>query len=115
MLKQAVRILRDNAVKYTPAGGEVTFKAYARGEKVCFEVGDSGIGIPKDELPRVFDRFYRGTNARTDNAGGSGLGLSIAQWIVKEHGGSIEAISSEGVGTKMTIVLDQTQPEDAQP
>ena len=65
--------------------------------------------IPKDELPRIFDRFYRGTNARADNAGGSGLGLSIAQWIVREHGGTIEAISGSGFGTRMTIVL----PEEA--
>ena len=113
MIKQSVRILRDNAVKYTPAGGEVTFKAYARDRaadggrqaQVCFEVGDNGIGIPSDELPRIFDRFYRGSNARADNAGGSGLGLSIAQWIVREHGGTIEAISGSGFGTRMTIVL----------
>ena len=114
LLKQSVRILRDNAVKYTPAGGEVTFKAYGRekdggnGEilrQVCIEVGDNGIGIPSDELPRIFDRFYRGSNARADNTGGSGLGLSIAQWIVREHGGTIEAISGSGFGTRMTIVL----------
>ena len=118
MLKQSVRILRDNAVRYTPAGGEVTFKAYAKpkpggGEFVCLEVGDTGIGIPKDELPRIFDRFWRGSKTRADNTGGSGLGLSIAQWIVKEHGGVIEAISSEGVGTKMTIVLDRSEQQPA--
>ena len=113
MLKQSVRILRDNAVKYTPAGGEVTFKAYRRADprtgaaQICIEVGDNGIGIPSDELPRIFDRFYRGTNARTDNAGGSGLGLSIAQWIVREHGGTIEAISGSGFGTRMTVVLPE--------
>jgi two-component system sensor histidine kinase BaeS len=114
MLKQSVRILRDNAVKYTPAGGEVTFKAYAREKdsgdgkvlrQVCIEVGDNGIGIPSEELPRIFDRFYRGSNARADNTGGSGLGLSIAQWIVREHGGTIEAISGSGFGTRMTVVL----------
>ena len=118
MLKQSVRILRDNAVKYTPAGGEVSFKAYRRektgenGEKIpqiCIEVADNGIGIPSDELPRIFDRFYRGSNARADNAGGSGLGLSIAQWIVREHGGTIEAISGSGFGTRMTIVLPEAE------
>ena len=114
LLKQSVRILRDNAVKYTPAGGEVTFKAYGREKdagdgkvlrQVCIEVGDNGIGIPSEELPRIFDRFYRGSNARADNTGGSGLGLSIAQWIVREHGGTIEAISGSGFGTRMTVVL----------
>ena len=122
LLKQSVRILRDNAVKYTPAGGEVTFKAYERQRpagdgttfrQVCIEVGDNGIGIPADELPRIFDRFYRGSNARADNAGGSGLGLSIAQWIVREHGGTIEAISGSGFGTRMTIVLP-AEPAEAE-
>ncbi|MCR4904498.1 MAG: HAMP domain-containing histidine kinase [Clostridiales bacterium] len=111
LIKQAVRILRDNAVKYTPEGGEISFKAYGRedaaGRRICLEVSDTGIGIPSDELPRIFDRFYRGTNARADNAGGSGLGLSIAQWIVKEHGGKIEAISGSGFGTRMTIVVPE--------
>ncbi|MBO7405340.1 MAG: hypothetical protein J6V24_10305, partial [Clostridia bacterium] len=63
LIKQAVRILRDNAVKYTPDGGEISFKAYARedaaGRKICLEVSDTGIGIPPEELPRIFDRFYR--------------------------------------------------------
>ncbi len=113
MIKQAIRILRDNAVKYTPSGGRISLKVYERaasgktdgGERVCIEVSDTGIGIDKSELPRIFDRFYRGENARADNASGSGLGLSIARWIIEEHGGVIEAISGSGFGTKMTIVL----------
>lgn len=132
MIKQGIRILRDNALKYTPPGGLISFKVYSRAmvnsstaespnsgegsnaaqmcsEKVCIEVGDTGIGIPKSELPRIFDRFYRGTNARSDNSGGSGLGLSIARWIVENHGGAIEAISGSGFGTKMTIVLDKSE------
>lgn len=108
MIKQAVRILRDNAMKYTPAGGTISFRSYKREDgKICMEVRDTGIGIPKSELPRIFDRFYRGTNARADNTSGSGLGLSIAKWIAESHGGAIEALSGSGFGTKMTIVLEE--------
>ncbi len=117
MIKQSVRILRDNAMRYTPPGGRISFKVYERADtttgqnKVCLEVSDTGIGIPKSELPRIFDRFYRGTNARANNTGGSGLGLSIARWITEEHGGAIEAVSGSGFGTKMTIVLDECREE----
>lgn len=114
MMKQSVRILCDNSVRYTPEGGTITLKASERvsvddrgkiRREVCIEVGDTGIGISADELPRIFDRFYRGDNARSDNTGGSGLGLSIARWIIEQHHGRIEAISSPGIGTKMTIIL----------
>ena len=113
MIKQAVRILRDNAVKYTPAGGTISFKVYPRDGEVCLEVSDTGIGIARDELPRIFDRFYRGTNVRSDNTSGSGLGLSIAKWITESHAGSIEALSGSGFGTKMTIVLPEASMPQA--
>ena len=106
LLKQVLRILTDNASKYTPAGGTVKFRAYEKNARVCMEVSDTGIGIPTDELPRIFDRFYRGQNLRGESSGGSGLGLSIAKWIVDEHSGEISAISSEGIGTRMTVSLD---------
>ena len=114
MLKQCVRILCDNAVKYTPEGGTITLKCEERvsadekgnvKREVCIEVADTGIGISPEELPRIFDRFYRGENARTDSTGGSGLGLSIARWIAEQHHGRIEAISSLGIGTKMTVII----------
>lgn len=123
MIKQSVRILCDNAVKYTPEGGTIILKASERvsanvsGEvcrEVCIEVIDTGIGISANELPRIFDRFYRGQNARSDNAGGSGLGLSIARWIIEQHHGRIEAISSIGFGTKMTIILPEYEGENQQ-
>ena len=123
MMKQAIRILRDNAVKYTPEGGRITFKAYPRAvastsgpgrQSVCIEISDTGIGIKPKELPRIFDRFYRGENVRANNSSGSGLGLSIAKWIVDEHGGIMEAISSEGFGTKMTIVMDEMPAENTE-
>ena len=105
MIKQAMRILTDNASKYTPAKGTIKFRTYEKDGQVCMEVSDTGIGIPNDELPRIFDRFYRGQNLRGESGSGSGLGLSIAKWIVEEHSGTITAISSEGIGTKMTVTL----------
>lgn len=105
MIKQALRILTDNASKYTPVTGTIKFRTYEKDGHVCMEVSDTGIGIPNDELPRIFDRFYRGQNLRGDSNSGSGLGLSIAKWIVEEHAGTITAISSEGIGTKMTVSL----------
>ncbi len=107
MIKQSIRILRDNAIKYTPDGGVITFRGTAKNGEIVMEVSDTGIGISANELPRIFDRFYRGSNVRGDNAGGSGLGLSIAKWIITEHGGRIEAISSPGIGTRMTVVMKE--------
>lgn len=106
MIKQALRILTDNAAKYTPAGGSVKFRTFESGNHVYMEVSDTGIGIPNDELPRIFDRFYRGGKLRGDSNGGSGLGLSIAKWIVEEHSGTITAMSGEGIGTRMTVALE---------
>lgn len=111
MLKQVLRILTDNAAKYTPKSGLIKLRTFetagtsGTSGRVCMEVSDTGIGIPNDELPRIFDRFYRGQDLRGDSNGGSGLGLSIAKWIVDEHSGTITAISSEGIGTKMTVSL----------
>lgn len=116
MIKQSVRILCDNAVKYTPEGGTISLKSSEKvsvdekgkvNREVCIDVSDTGIGISAEELPRIFDRFYRGQNVRGDNTGGSGLGLSIARWIIEQHHGRIEAISSPGFGTKMTIILPE--------
>lgn len=107
MIKQVLRILTDNASKYTPSGGTVKFRACEKDGRVCLEVSDTGIGIPNDELPRIFDRFYRGQNLRGGSDSGSGLGLSIAKWIVEEHSGTITAISSEGIGTKLTVELER--------
>lgn len=107
MMKQVLRILTDNAAKYTPSGGTIKLRTFDRSSRVCMEVSDTGIGIPTSELPRIFDRFYRGQNLRGDSESGSGLGLSIAKWIIEEHAGEITAISSEGIGTKMTVELDR--------
>ncbi len=105
LLKQAVRILADNARKYAPADTRVTLRAYREAGKAALEVQDNGPGIAAADAPRIFDRFYRADAARNSDTGGSGLGLAIARWIVTKHGGSIHLRSYEGVGTRMTIRL----------
>lgn len=107
MLKQAVRILSDNAAKYTPEGRKITLRAYRdEAERPCLAVRDEGIGIKREDVPHVFDRFFRSDPARSRQSGGAGLGLSIADWIVTRHGGHLEVYSWENVGSKFTIVLD---------
>lgn len=113
MLRQALRVLTDNAVKYTPEGGTITLRAYldASGCPTA-AVRDQGIGIGEQDLPHVFDRFYRSDPARTRQHGGAGLGLSIAHWIVTSHGGRLEAYSWEGVGSRFRMVLPACTEED---
>ena len=105
MLKQCVRILCDNARKYTPPDGEISIRAMLEDGEGCLSVQDTGIGISEAELPRIFDRFYRSDPARARENGGTGLGLSIAKWIVDRHGGHFRVLSREGLGTRITICL----------
>ena len=104
-LKQLLLILIDNAIKYTPAGGPIDIALRRRRGFVEFRIRDAGIGIAKEELLRVFERFYRADPARRRDPGGTGLGLSIARWIAMQHGGSIELVSTEGEGTTATVEL----------
>ena len=105
LTKQALRILVDNAVKYTPAGGLITLSVRNRDGLARLSVQDEGQGIDAASLPHIFDRFYRTDESRTRQTGGTGLGLAIAKWIVERHGGWFEVASWEGVGTRMTVVL----------
>ena len=105
LVKQAMRILVDNAVKYTEEGDEVSIRLERRGTECVFSVTDTGPGIPKKELAKVFERFYRTDQSRNRESGGTGLGLSIAQWIAQRHEGSLEVTSREGVGTRFALVL----------
>ena len=105
LLKQAVRILVDNAAKYSPAQSRITLRAYAEDDALCLDVQDNGIGASRQDAERMFDRFYRADKARNSETGGSGLGLSIADWIVRRHGGSFRVRSWEDLGTCVTIVL----------
>ena len=105
MLKQAARILVDNAAKYSPAEGRITLRAYAEGDRACLDIQDNGIGVSREDAQRMFDRFYRADAARNSDTGGSGLGLSIAKWIVGRHGGGFRVKSVESIGTRITIEL----------
>ena len=105
LLKQCARILTDNARKYTPAGGRILLRAYAGEGEVCMQVQDTGMGISAEDMPKVFDRFYRSDPARNRESGGAGLGLSIARWIVERHGGHFELVSRQGIGARFTVRL----------
>ena len=109
LIKQAARVLIDNAVRYTPEGGSIRLGAGAREGQVYIEVQDGGIGIDEADVPRIFDRFYRADKARSRQGGGTGLGLSIARWIVERHGGHFEVISRAGIGTRMRVVLPRAE------
>lgn len=104
-LRQLILILFDNAVKYTPAGGEIHITCSQHGNGTEIEVRDTGPGIPQNDLPFIFERFYRGDKARSRATGGAGLGLSIAQWIVQAHHGKITAQSEVGKGTTFRVSL----------
>jgi signal transduction histidine kinase len=94
-----------NAVKYTPPKGHILLTVRDRLNHIVTEISDSGIGIPKEELPKVFDEFYRASNVPKDIKSGSGLGLSIAKQIVENHKGKIWVSSEPGVWTKFTFIL----------
>lgn len=105
LIKQAVRILSDNAKKYTPEGGTVVLRAHYENAVPTAVVQDTGIGISAEDMSHVFDRFYRSDPARVREKGGTGLGLSIAKWIIDRHDGYFEVLSSEDMGTRITIRL----------
>ncbi len=102
-LHQLITNLLTNALKFTPAGGTVTVSTRQAGADAVLEVEDTGIGIPAEELPRVFDRFWRGRGAA--RVSGSGVGLAIADELARAHGGRLTAVSAEGRGTTMTLTL----------
>jgi heavy metal sensor kinase len=104
-LKQVLVNLLDNAIKYTPDGGKVEVIVEARNGKAVLEVSDNGIGIPNDAIPHLFDRFFRVDKARSREAGGAGLGLSIVKSICAAHDGRIEVRSTEGAGSRFIVEL----------
>jgi two-component system sensor histidine kinase BaeS len=106
-LRQVVGNLVSNALRYTPQGGTIALHARADGDRVKVTVSDTGQGIAPEDLPHVFDRFYRGDAARDRTSGGSGLGLAIAQALVRAHDGTIDVQSAAGQGTTFTVTLSR--------
>lgn len=104
-LEETVANLLANAVKYSREGGRVTLSGTGVRDSIRLEIRDGGIGIPADELPSVFEEFYRATNARRKERDGTGLGLSMAKQVLERHGGSISIDSEEGRGTTVILIL----------
>jgi two-component system phosphate regulon sensor histidine kinase PhoR len=103
LLLSALNNLLDNAIKYNREGGSVSLSASVEDDGVMLQVSDTGIGIPREELPRIFERFYRVDKARSRETGGTGLGLSIVRHVVELHGGTVEVDSVEGEGSVFTL------------
>ena len=107
LVRQLLLIVLDNAVKFTAAGGRVRLDVSAENGRAAAVVSDTGVGIPAEQVPHVFERFYRGDPAR-HTADGAGLGLAIARWIADAHGGRIEIGSTPGTGTRVTVSFPVT-------
>ncbi len=110
-LQQVMDNLLSNALKHTPPGGKIRVHLTQRGQEALVSVQDTGSGIPEEHLPRVFDRFYRVDKARSRQAGGSGLGLSIVRKVVEAHGGNIELKSQVGKGTTVWFTVPLAEKE----
>jgi signal transduction histidine kinase len=104
-LERALTALVDNAIKFSPQGGDVEIRLSSKGDKVFVAVEDHGIGIPKENLPRVFDRFYHLERSDDNLFGGIGLGLSITRQVIEQHQGSLDVVSEPGKGSTFTLTL----------
>jgi signal transduction histidine kinase len=104
-LGQMMDNLLANALKFTPRGGRVEVRGFERDDAVCIQVRDTGMGISEDDQQRLFERFFRTSQAQAEAIQGTGLGLSIVAAIVEAHGGSVEVESEPGIGTTFTVVL----------
>lgn len=104
-MTQVIDNILNNAIKYSPDGGKITVNMKTTDDQMILSISDQGLGIPKEDLPKIFDRFYRVDKARSRAQGGTGLGLAIAKEIVKQHSGFIWAKSEYGKGSTFTIVL----------
>ena len=104
-LRQVLSNLIDNAVKYTPSGGSIDIEAFQKDQQVGITIKDTGIGIPPEELPQIWDRLYRGDKSRSQR--GIGLGLSLVKAIVQAHRGQVEVSSTANRGSSFTVYIPQ--------
>lgn len=112
-LSQVIANLLSNAVKYSREGGAIKAVIFDQGNFAGFSIRDNGIGIPKEELPYIFERFYRADQSRNRATGGSGIGLTIAKSIVEAHGGKITAESSVDEGSRFTVIIPKASDNNA--
>jgi signal transduction histidine kinase len=110
LLQQALHNLMDNAIKYTDAGGKVVVKLTPRMDDLLVEVKDTGVGIAPVDMPRVFERFFRGVGQKSTEPGGSGLGLAIVKSIAEKHGGGVWLDSQLGKGSTFFMNIPLRQP-----
>jgi signal transduction histidine kinase len=115
LLHQALYNLVENGLKYTPEGGEVTLRLIPAPETLTFAIQDTGIGIPASDLPRLFEKFYRGTNREALSQRGTGLGLAIVKSIAERHGGKVWVESELGQGSTFHLLIPIAQPKDSHP
>jgi len=111
-LRQMFLNLISNAIKYTPEKGHLEISLAMDGNCARVDISDTGIGIPAEHLPHIFDRFYRVDKARNRMDGGTGLGLAIVKWIAEAHGGGISVTSTVGQGSSFSVQLPIAGPED---
>jgi signal transduction histidine kinase len=102
-LKQALLNMASNALQHTPAGGSVRIELARHGGEALLSVCDTGAGVAPEQLPHLFERFYRADTARSPNTGGAGLGLAIVKWVAEAHGGRVDVVSSLGQGSTFTL------------
>jgi signal transduction histidine kinase len=112
LLYQAVYNLVENAIKYTPNGGDVTVLLHPSPDDLTFAIQDSGIGIPKDDIKKLFGKFFRGTNREALKQRGTGLGLAIVKSIAERHGGKVWVESELGKGSTFFLQIPLAQPKE---
>ena len=112
LIKEAIRVFVDNSMKYTPVGGTLKVNSLRSSNGAYILIEDNGIGISQEDLPNIFNRFYRSDKSRSKESGGTGLGLSIAKYIIDVHDGKIKIHSKINEGTLVSIELPKANEEE---